>query len=1083
MEAEVKKDSHLIQSSAFKKNQSQIDRVISDLSKSEQKNSVFKKDFSEITNDKNSKQIINGQILDDINKSPISNYNIFNSNISKKTEIKDENTYESNISREKKIYLYLKKNFQNPITSTKINYSPRISFNKREEILGERSDTDSNCYSISIDATLHQVLRKENFAKNKNRIYKENLDISPIKLTNKIFFYKEKHDYVDKIIKASNSFAFKEENCNLNKEINKFIEPKLQTKKSPTNKNGKKKKSLKEYISKKNKKIASNEDQKIQYYHHNIKEKRKYLKNKENLIILKTVSNQQNTFINEIKEKDINKKDLNINRIIKAKNSENKITSNNQIRKPINHKEKNKIDKNEKNSKKNKNKNNDVSKKNKMINNNEKVKNIKNEQKIINDQDEKINKDKEKIINKDINKKIKIHEPIKNIIAENTENKNIIKNIIIKRDLSNKNNNSIFISKNNFKINSNSSKNIIQNDKNNNTIYISKYCINNKNTNNNTCIHYRKNSEDLVNTKINLKYDFNNNKIIHNNSSKNNNLINELYKRDTKEKNENNKYPNNYEDEKYKNQRIIININNEYNNQKEPKVINGKEANKIVNINLNKSNNIDRNINNHKLSKNHNNKIINDKRNPKKEILNDEQKIIDIKNYTNIKSRNKDFSKIIGNVNNKSNNMQYKINKNNKFSRSFLNNKEKDNFINLKNLNRNNSSSIIFNKNISNKNIIINDNSKNNNSIHSYNKNNLAKFSGNNKKPNKIIIQNVVIENNAINNNIFFSNNAVSPHNFLINSFQAPFGQEMNENKNFINDIYIQQFPKKTEINRNIIYPVSESSPINYNINNLNSYKKESDLNVRTINDKKKTIQIMNNTIEPSRNIIKSPYILKHSNSDFIQNSAEKLIASDKKSSSKLISINSFILEQRMNALKDRSKSLLSGHQKAKCSICTKLVETHLLQIHINAHPSQVFNWLFLGTFSNACDKEELRRIKIKYILNCAIECKNKNIPKDIKELHLKIRDNVNFDIFPFFQQANDFINKARLEGGAILIHCKLGISRSAAIILAYLMKYYGFSLNNAIQFIKKQRDRINPNQGFMEQLKKYENMVQNKKI
>ena len=244
MEAEVKKDSHLIQSSAFKKSQSQIDRVISDLSKSEQKNSVFKKDFSEITNDKNSKQIINGQILDDINKSPISNYNIFNSNISKKTEIKDENTYESNISREKKIYLYLKKNFQNPITSTKINYSPRISFNKREEILGERSDTDSNCYSISIDATLQQVLRKENFAKNKNRIYKENLDISPIKLTNKIFFYKEKHDYVDKIIKASNSFAFKVENCNLNKEINKFIEPKLQTKKSPTNKNGKKKKSL-----------------------------------------------------------------------------------------------------------------------------------------------------------------------------------------------------------------------------------------------------------------------------------------------------------------------------------------------------------------------------------------------------------------------------------------------------------------------------------------------------------------------------------------------------------------------------------------------------------------------------------------------------------------------------------------------------------------------------------------------------------------------------------------------------------------------------------------------------------------------
>ena len=35
-------------------------------------------------------------------------------------------------------------------------------------------------------------------------------------------------------------------------------------------------------------------------------------------------------------------------------------------------------------------------------------------------------------------------------------------------------------------------------------------------------------------------------------------------------------------------------------------------------------------------------------------------------------------------------------------------------------------------------------------------------------------------------------------------------------------------------------------------------------------------------TIEPSRNIIKSPYTLKHSNSDFIQNSAEKKAAAEK---------------------------------------------------------------------------------------------------------------------------------------------------------------------------------------------------------
>ena len=118
---------------------------------------------------------------------------------------------------------------------------------------------------------------------------------------------------------------------------------------------------------------------------------------------------------------------------------------------------------------------------------------------------------------------------------------------------------------------------------------------------------------------------------------------------------------------------------------------------------------------------------------------------------------------------------------------------------------------------------------------------------------------------------------------------------------------------------------------------------------------------------------------------------------------------------------------------------------------------------------------EELRRMNIKYILNCAIECKNNTLPKDIKELHLKIRDNVNFDIIPFFKQSNEFINQVRSVGGKILIHCKLGISRSAAIVIAYLIKYYGFNFNSALKFIKKQRDRINPNAGFIELLKQYE--------
>ena len=229
----------------------------------------------------------------------------------------------------------------------------------------------------------------------------------------------------------------------------------------------------------------------------------------------------------------------------------------------------------------------------------------------------------------------------------------------------------------------------------------------------------------------------------------------------------------------------------------------------------------------------------------------------------------------------------------------------------------------------------------------------------------------------------------------------------------------------------------------------------------------------MNNTMTNSPKIMPHPF--HRSNSDHLSNSASKIISSDKKSFSQLITLEDSIKEERINNLKGSCKSLLSNCPRIKCLICSKLIQSHLLQIHINAHPSKVFDWLYLGTFTNACDLEELKRMNIKYILNCAIECKNTILPKDIKELHLKIRDNINFDIIPFFKQSNDFINQVRGVGGKILIHCKLGISRSAAIVIAYLIKYYGFNFNSALKFIKKQRERINPNAGFIEQLKQYE--------
>ena len=67
------------------------------------------------------------------------------------------------------------------------------------------------------------------------------------------------------------------------------------------------------------------------------------------------------------------------------------------------------------------------------------------------------------------------------------------------------------------------------------------------------------------------------------------------------------------------------------------------------------------------------------------------------------------------------------------------------------------------------------------------------------------------------------------------------------------------------------------------------------------------------------------------------------------------------------------------------------------------------------------------------------------------------------------------FTDSIKLCGGKILIHCYAGISRSATVCLAYLMKSRRMRLEEAFEFVRKVRAVISPNLGFMMQLSKYE--------
>merc|ERR1711879_399851 len=93
---------------------------------------------------------------------------------------------------------------------------------------------------------------------------------------------------------------------------------------------------------------------------------------------------------------------------------------------------------------------------------------------------------------------------------------------------------------------------------------------------------------------------------------------------------------------------------------------------------------------------------------------------------------------------------------------------------------------------------------------------------------------------------------------------------------------------------------------------------------------------------------------------------------------------------------------------------------------------------------------------------------------KNIKFMHVKASDVTSTNLIDDFERCIDFIDEKDAEG-ATIVHCQAGISRSATVCLAYLIKKRGYTLDEAFEYLKNCRSCIGPNFGFLGQLKIFE--------
>ena len=114
--------------------------------------------------------------------------------------------------------------------------------------------------------------------------------------------------------------------------------------------------------------------------------------------------------------------------------------------------------------------------------------------------------------------------------------------------------------------------------------------------------------------------------------------------------------------------------------------------------------------------------------------------------------------------------------------------------------------------------------------------------------------------------------------------------------------------------------------------------------------------------------------------------------------------------------------------------------------------------------------------IEDKHIHNVLSVMKNAPVlNSDINHLKLEIDDTHGQEIQNYFQEAHQFIDKALSNNEKVLVHCKAGISRSATIVISYIMKTKKMKLSDALAFVKSKRGIVDPNIDFIGSLMQYE--------
>jgi protein-tyrosine phosphatase len=133
----------------------------------------------------------------------------------------------------------------------------------------------------------------------------------------------------------------------------------------------------------------------------------------------------------------------------------------------------------------------------------------------------------------------------------------------------------------------------------------------------------------------------------------------------------------------------------------------------------------------------------------------------------------------------------------------------------------------------------------------------------------------------------------------------------------------------------------------------------------------------------------------------------------------------------------------------------------------------EIIEHLYLGSSFNAYSLTDIKNKNINVILNITEEIDNfYEYDKSITYYRFSIKDNNEDDISEILEKSYEIIDEHITNGNNILVHCYMGASRSASVIIYYLMKKFNWNYEDALLFVSNKRKLVNLSQKFNDILK-----------